>query len=394
MGSVADTTPVQPARAVRPARRIDVLGPLTTVLAFVLAAVVGGILVVVSDPVVMKTWTYFFAAPGDALSASVHTIGAAYGAMGAGAVGGWSEIANTLVEATPLICGGLAVSLAFRAGLFNIGAQSQVIAGAVGAGYVGFTLQLPIVLHVIVALIAGVAAGAVWGGIAGLLKARTGAHEVIVTIMLNYVAQALLSWGLTSSLLRRPGRSDNISPIVRDSAALPSVGGVHLGFVLALAAAVLVWFLLNRTKTGFILRTVGANPDAARTAGMSVGRATTIAMLVSGGLAGLAGLQLVLGQHLPLTDGVAGTVGFDAITVALLGRGTPLGSVLAGLLFGALNAGGRHMQVVTQTPLSLSVVLQAVVVLFVAAPTLVREITRIRGRSSGDGPVLAKGWNS
>ena len=172
------------------------------------------------------------------------------------------------------------------------------------------------------------------------------------------------------------------------------MGGVHLGFVLSLAAAVAVSLLLSRTTTGFRLRTVGANPNAARTAGMSVPTAITVAMVLSGALAGLAGAQYTLGQQLPLTDGVVGNVGFDGITVALLGRGSPLGTVFAGILFGALNSGGRHMQIVAQTPLTLSVVLQAVIVLFVAAPALVRQIVRIRGRDAAEGTVLAKGWGS
>jgi simple sugar transport system permease protein len=218
---------------------------------------------------------------------------------------------------------------------------------------------------------------------------------VIVTIMLNYVAIYLLQWLLTTSTFKRPGREDPISPIVDPNAQYPQFSGnrLHLGFVLALLAAGFVWWLLNRSTVGFELRAVGANPDASRTAGMSVGRAYVIAMLVAGALAGLAGTQQVLGTDLPLTDGVAASVGFDAITVALLGRGTPIGTVLAGLLFGALNAGGLQMQLQTQTPLTLTTVLQAVIVLFVAAPALVRSIFRFLPKERGAGAVLAKGWN-
>ncbi|WP_350278597.1 ABC transporter permease [Kribbella sp. HUAS MG21] len=368
---------------------------LVSLSAIVLALVVGAILIIVGDDQVQTAIGYFGAAPLDTLSAAASAVGEAYQSLAVGAFGGWTPISESLTQATPLICGGLAVSLAFRTGLFNIGAQGQLITGAILAAYVGFAWHLPPVLHLVVAVVAGLIGGAIWGGVVGLLKARTGAHEVIVTIMLNYVAIYLLSWLLTTSTFRRPGRTDPISPIVDANAQYPQIGGtrLHVGFLLALVAAVFVWWLLNRSTIGFELRAVGANADASRTAGMSVGRAYVIAMVVAGALAGLAGTQQVLGTDLPLTDGVAASVGFDAITVALLGRGTPLGTVLAGLLFGALNAGGLQMQLITQTPLTLTTVLQAVIVLFVAAPALVRSIFRFLPKERGVGAVLAKGWN-
>ncbi|MEV6268108.1 ABC transporter permease [Kribbella sp. NPDC051936] len=368
---------------------------LVSLSAIVLALLVGAILIIVGDDQVQATVKYFGAAPMDTVSAALSAVGEAYKALAVGAFGSWTAISESLTQATPLICGGLAVSLAFRTGLFNIGAQGQLIMGAILAAYVGFAWHLPPVLHLIVAIVAGLIGGALWGGVVGLLKARTGAHEVIVTIMLNYVAIYLLAWLLTTSTFRRPGRTDPISPIVDANAQYPQLGGtrLHIGFFLALLAAVFVWWLLNRSTIGFELRAVGANAEASRTAGMSVGRAYVIAMVVAGALAGLAGTQQVLGTDLPLTDGVAASVGFDAITVALLGRGTPLGTVLAGLLFGALNAGGLQMQLVTQTPLTLTTVLQAVIVLFVAAPALVRSIFRFLPKERGAGAVLAKGWN-
>jgi ABC-type uncharacterized transport system permease subunit len=368
---------------------------LVSLSAIVLALVVGAVLIIVGDDQVQKAVGYFGAAPMDTFSAALSAVGEAYKSLAVGALGGWTPISESLTQATPLICGGLAVSLAFRTGLFNIGAQGQLIAGAILAAYVGFAWSMPPVLHLIVAILAGLLGGALWGGIVGLLKARTGAHEVIVTIMLNYVAVYLLAWLLTTKTFQRPGRTDPISPIVDSNAQYPKFGDtrLHLGFVVALVAAVFVWWLLNRSTIGFELRAVGANADASRTAGMSVGRAYVIAMVVAGALAGLAGTQQVLGTDLPLTDGVAASVGFDAITVALLGRGTPLGTVLAGLLFGALNAGGLQMQLITQTPLTLTTVLQAVIVLFVAAPALVRSIFRFLPKERGAGAVLAKGWN-
>ncbi|MGW7684301.1 ABC transporter permease [Kribbella sp. NPDC054772] len=368
---------------------------LVSLSAIVLALLVGAILIIVSDDQVQAAVKYFGAAPMDTVSAALSAVGDAYKALAVGAFGGLTPISESLTQATPLICGGLAVSLAFRTGLFNIGAQGQLIMGAIFAAYVGFAWHLPAGLHLIVAILAGLLGGAIWGGVVGFLKARTGAHEVIVTIMLNYVAIYLLAWLLTTSTFRRPGRTDPISPIVDANAQYPQFGGtrLHGGFILSVLAAVFVWWLLNRSTIGFELRAVGANPDASRTAGMSVGRAYVIAMVVAGALAGLAGTQQVLGTDLPLTDGVAASVGFDAITVALLGRGTPFGTVLAGLLFGALNAGGLQMQLITQTPLTLTTVLQAVIVLFVAAPALVRSIFRFLPKERGTGPVLAKGWN-
>ncbi|WP_020576981.1 ABC transporter permease [Actinopolymorpha alba] len=362
--------------------------------AVILALVVGAVLIIVSDADVAATWGYFFSYPPDALQASWTAVSDAYTSLFLGALGGWKPISETLVQATPLICAGLGVSLAFRAGLFNIGAQGQLIAGALCAGWVGFSFELPVVVHLLLALAAGLFGGAVWGGLVGLLKARTGAHEVILTIMLNYVALYLLQWLLTTDVLQRPGRNDPISPVVEQTAQFPNWPGtrLHLGFLVALLAVAAVWWLLARSTTGFQLRAVGANPEAARTAGMSVGRAYTIAMLAAGALAGLAGAQQVLGTDYPLTDGIAGSVGFDSITVALLGRASPIGTVVAGLVFGALNAGGLQMQLQTQTPLTLTTVLQATIVLFIAAPALVRAVFRIR--AEGTGTVLAKGWNA
>ncbi|HEY0621109.1 MAG TPA: ABC transporter permease [Kribbella sp.] len=393
------TPPVEKASAPPPRARSGLPGwavqGLVSLSAIVLALLVGAVLIIVGDGPVKAASSYFFSAPLDTISAALTAVGAAYKALLVGAVGGLNPIAESLTQATPLICGGLAVSLAFRTGLFNIGAQGQLIMGSILAAWVGFAWHLPVGIHLIVAVLAGIIGGAIWGGVVGLLKARTGAHEVIVTIMLNYVAIYLLQWLLTTSTFQRPGRSDPISPVVDPSAQYPQFHGnrLHLGFVLALLAAAFVWWLLNRSTIGFELRAVGANPDASRTAGMSVGRAYTIAMLVAGALAGLAGTQQVLGTDLPLTDGVAASVGFDSITVALLGRGTPVGTVLAGLLFGALNAGGLQMQLQTQTPLTLTTVLQAVIVLFVAAPALVRSVFRFLPKERGIGAVLAKGWN-
>lgn len=362
-------------------------------LAVLLALIIGALLIMVSSPDVTSAFGYFFARPMDTVSAAGTAVGDAYRSLFLGAFGGSHQIAETLVATTPLICTGLAVTVAFRAGLFNIGAQGQLIAGALAAGWVGFALHLPPVLHLLVALVAGVAAGALWGGLTGLLKARTGAHEVITTIMGNYIALYALTWLLSTSALQRPGRQEPISPVVDESAQFLQFGStrLHLGLLVAVLAAAGVSWLLSRSTLGFQLRAVGANADAARTAGMDVGRTYTLAMLIAGGLAGLAGVQQVLGTDLPLTNGIAGTWGFDGITVALLGRGSPIGTVGAALLIGALKSGGGEMQAATGTPLTLVTVLQAVVVLLVAAPALVRAVFRIRAERTE--AVLAKGWN-
>ncbi len=353
----------------------------TTAGAFVLALIVGAILMIVSDTEVRNTFGYFFGRPGDALIASADKVGGAYGALLAGSLGGYGPITETTAQAAPLICAGLGVGLAFRAGLFNIGGQGQAIWGAILAAWVGFALHLPPVIHLVVAILAGVLGGTIWGGIVGWLKAKAGAHEVIVTIMLNYIAAGMLAYLLTTTAFQRPGRTDPISPEVDWFATLPRLTGgrLHLGFLLAILAAVAVWWLLERSTIGFAIKAVGANPSAAATAGMSVATTTMITMAIAGGLAGLAGVQAALapssnGFAVPLSVGLVGSVGFDAITVALLGRARPLGTVLAGLLFGALHAGGLAMQSQAGTPLTLTTVLQALIVLFVAAPALVSTV--------------------
>lgn len=385
-----------------------------TVLAIVLALVVGAVLIVIGDEQVRSEWGYFFAEPGTVLGDSLSLIGGAYGnlvkgsivdpAAVSGALSGtnsWSlafaPISETLTYTAPLVFTGLAVAFAFRGGLFNIGAQGAVIVGCIGGGVVGFALDLPYGLHLIVALLGAALAGAIWAGVAGYLKARTGAHEVIVTIMLNYVALQFLYWVLRQQGVHDPSRSDPISKPVRETAKLPLLGGANLRWNLAILLAVLatagVYWLLQRSTVGFELRAVGANPDAARTAGMSVTRTYVLAMVVSGALAGLGGGVWVQGTAYTLTPAVAGSLGIDGITVALLGRGKPVGVAVSALLFGALHAGGNHMQSYSHVAIDLVTVLQAVIVIFIAAPRLVQEIFRLRAsRASGAASTLAKGW--
>jgi ABC-type uncharacterized transport system permease subunit len=381
---------------------------VVTVLAFFCALVVGAILIVVADPATRASFAYFFAAPGDTFSNAWTAIAAGYGALFRGAifdpglaangvVGAFTPISNTLLNATPLILGGLAVGVAFRTGLFNIGVQGQMIVGAIFSGYVAFAWELPHVLHLVVALLAGVLGGALWGGIAGWLKARTGAHEVITTIMLNYIALGLLTYLLGVNGFQAPGSNQAISRTTHGTARLPHLFGgdlrVHLGLVIALLAAVGMWWLLTRSTLGFSLRAVGANPFAARTAGMGIERSYLVVMLISGALAGLAGCSQILGTNKAITGDIDAGLGFDAITVALLGGATPSGTVLAGLLFGAFRAGSVVMATDTSTPSEIVSIIEPVLVLFIAAPALIRGIFRLRAARRGGVGQLAKGWN-
>lgn len=294
-------------------------------------------------------------------------------------------LTDSLFYSIPLIIGGLGLALGFRAGLFNIGGQGQVVFGALAAVWVGFSLRLPPVVHTAVALGAAMLAGALYAGIAGVLKARTGANEVIVTIMLNSIAAHLLSQVLSLKAFNGEGETGNRKSLtVADAAQYPSLAGdsfrLHTGFLLALLVAVAVWWLMERSRLGFQLRATGLNADAARTAGMSVPWVTSLVMMISGALCGLAATAPVLGTQKSMDESVVGTIGFDAITVALLGRSRPVGTVLAGLLFGALRAGGTAMQAAPGTHIKIVLVLQSTIVLFIAAPPLIRAIFRLPER--------------
>lgn len=351
-----------------------------TFAALLLAFIVGSVVMVLLDPDVSAKWSYFFAQPGDALAASWEKISRTYLALLQGSVGDWVAITETTAQAAPLVLAGLGVGLAFRAGLFNIGGQGQAIMGAVWGAFIGFSIKgLPLVIHLPLVILIGVAAGVLWGGIVGFLKAKTGSHEVIVTIMMNYIATYLMQWLLQQPSFRAPGRNDPIGPRLEWSATMPRLADtrLHLGFFLALLAVFLVWWLLERTALGLQIQAVGLNPHAAATAGMNVSRVTIITMAFAGGLAGMAGVNAVTAPELltsyptQLSAGIVGAIGFDAITVALLGRSRPLGILFAGLLFGALKAGARTMQVVADTPADLVDLLQALIVLFVAAPAFI-----------------------
>jgi ABC-type uncharacterized transport system permease subunit len=387
---------------------------VVTILAIFSALVLSGLIVAFTDNAVLHAWNSFFAAPGAAVAAAWQSAAAAFSALFEGAIvnphtvaaafhGGsigaiFYPLSQTTSQATPLILTGLAVALAFRAGLFNIGAASQWIGGAIVVTYLGFAISLPPVIHVIVCLIGGFAGGAIMGWLVGDLKARTGAHEVVVTIMMNYIMYEVLSYVLdTHTALQQPHQSNLVSPTIASDAQLPHVGGpppeVGLGFIIALAAAAGLWWLLERSTVGFEFKTVGANPNAARTAGMSVQRTWILAMLLAGGLAGLSGAVTIQGTFHSLNYQSYGTYGIDGITVALLGRARPLGVVLAALLFGALEAGGTVMEVATSVPIDITEVIEGLIVLFVATPPLIRAVYRLRQTQGGGLESVTKGWN-
>jgi len=308
----------------------------------------------------------------------------AYSALFQGAFGSFDAFADTLKATAPLVLGGLSVGLAFKAGLFNIGADGQYKLGALGSVAAGIALAgAPPPIAITCALIAGFLAGAAWGFIPGVLKAVAGAHEVVVTIMLNYVAKYVIG-GLVGGPLRQHGRPEAITPDV-GNAALPIIIGAtgHAGILLAIVAVAFVAWLLFRTTIGFEIRTVGANPDAARYAGMRPRVLTVLTMSLAGGLAGLAGAIVILGVSHIMTPSFGSSVGFDSIAVALLGRTNPLGIVAAAFLFGALRSGATLMQIQSGIPPELIDVLQATILLFLVAGPVLRRLFRLRGVKPG-----------
>ncbi len=314
-----------------------------------------------------------------------------------GSAKAWSE---TAVWASPYIFAGLAVALAFKGGLFNIGAEGQLAFGAVAAAWIGYALpdvlgiSLPAIIHLPLAIGFGILAGALWGAIPGALKAYTGGHEVINTIMMNYIALNIVSF-----LLNGPMKDKSPNNVVArtlgiaESARIsPIFEGfrIHWGFVLALVVAAIVWWLLWKTTLGFEIRTVGSNPDAAKYAGINVKRTIILTMALSGLLAGLAGAVEVTGLNYRHELGFSVGYGFDAIAIALLGKTHPLGVVLAAILFAAMRNGATRMQFLTQIPVDVISVIQALILLFVAADAIIRYIYRIRARE--ERLVLTRGW--
>jgi simple sugar transport system permease protein len=364
-----------------------------TLLAVLSAMVVGAFIIILSDINKLQN--------GDIIGA-IRTVGSAYWALVVGSVGSLRAISATINSATPLILCGVSVAVAFKAGLFNIGATGQMLAGGMAALWVGFAMDGPGYIQVPLAVLAGALGGAAFGAIPGILKARTGAHEVITTIMLNNMAGFLVLWLLKTNLFQRADRTDPISKFVTPTGRLPRLFGflsgrpdlvAHAGFVVAILAVIVYWWFLNRSTTGFEFRAFGMNADAAQYAGMRTKRLTVMAMMFAGAFAGLAGSAEVLGTYGYGSQNFAGDIGFDAIAIALLGRSTPVGTLLAALLFGALQAGGRQMQANTDVPIDLIVVLRALIVMFIAAPLLVKAMWRIKVAPTSLGQTF-RGWGS
>ena len=328
----------------------------------------------------------------------------AYWALLRGMFGSGDRIAGSLGRSTPFIGAALAVAFAFRAGLFNIGVEGQLLVGATVAAWVGtwdVVHDLPAVLAVLVVLTAGALGGGVYGLIPGVLKVRTGAHEVITTIMLNNIALLLVRWIVNSTdpvILRDEGSSVARSSTIAEGAYLPrfveSSPPLHFGFLIMLGLCVFVWFVLQRTTSGFEIRMVGANPHAARYAGVGVGVVVVMVMTTAGAFAGLAGAGEITGTSHFLSPGVFLAIGFDSIAIALLARANPFAVVPAAILWGSMLAGAPLMQQETGLSIDIVRIVQALVLLFVAADVIVRTVFRMRTKVEGgfEEPTFGTEW--
>lgn len=370
---------------------------LVPALAVLTGLIIGGIAIVASGGNVFVAYGALFAGSfGDPVSfftgfQQLFTTGETAGLLRA-----IYPLSESIVTATPYIFAGLSVALGFRCGLFNIGAEGQFFIGALSSAYVGYSLVgLPMIIHLPLALLAGAAGGAIWGMIPGYLKARFGAHEVVNTIMMNWIAFRLSDW-----LLNGPMKASGFRPVtpnVEHTAELPRFFPdplrINWGIILALVVAYLVYWFLFKTTLGFEIRSVGANPDAARYAGMNIIRNFVLVMALAGGLAGLAGSAQVLGTDHWVGQGFSAGYGFDAIALALLGRSHPFGVVLAALLFGFLRGGATRMQSMAGIPIDIISIIQGLVIIFIAAPGIIRWLYRLKEIKVED-TVLTRGWGS
>ena len=386
---------------------------VVTFFSVLAALIVGAIIMIVTTPVTIDAWGRLFSQPGTALSSSWDLVSSAYGSLLSGSLGSLgayrhafgsrADFANafyplpeTVVDATPYWIGGIGVAIAMRAGLFNIGGQGQMIVGAIAASAVGLAWpKLPLAPHLALVLVGALAAGAAFGWVPGVLRAKAGAHEVIVTLMLDYIALNLLLYVLTFRFFVGKGQNA-LSLTMPPSATLPLLAGtglrVNVGAIIGLAAVVFGSVLLSRTVFGFRLRLVGASPAAARASGVNSGRAIILALALSGAILGLAGGVEAAGVAPNLVANYGGTIGFNAVIVALLGRGKPLGVLLAALLFGMFDSGGTAMQAATPVSLDLVQVVESVIVLFITAPVLVRAIFHLPAPAGGVALPNLGGW--
>lgn len=364
-------------------------GPVRILFAVVLSLAIGALLIIFTNERVIETLGYVFSRPSDFFAAAGRAAGEAFAALFRGSIYNYEAatferairpLTESLRFAGPLIAAGLGIALSFRVGLFNIGGQGQMLMGAAFAGFAASQFTLPWGLHLLVAMVFGFVGAGLWAAIVGVLKAFTGAHEVIVTIMLNYIALSLVTYLMRTPVLHDMDSGNN--PTARaplPTAQFPKLLGdgfeLHLGFLLCIAAVFVYWWLMERSTLGFRLRMVGQNPDAARTAGIDVKVIVITAMVLSGLFVGLAGVNQALGREGSFGPSIDAGIGFDAITVALLGGSRAFGVLFAGLLFGAMKAAGPSMQVQDVAP-EVLIVIQGLIVLFVAAPPLVRAIFR------------------
>lgn len=319
-------------------------------------------------------------------------VGTGYWGIIDGALFRRNGITNTLVATTPLILTGLAVAIPFQAGLFNIGAEGQFIIGAFVGTMAGIYLDLPPVIHTIVVMAAGFAGGAIWGFIPGFLRARLGAHEVINTIMLNFVGILFVNFAVRGPFKDPNPSSVQTLPIHESAEMLRIAGRLHLGFFVALIAAGIAYYFLYRTTWGFSIRTTGQNPNAAEYAGIRPKSEYIKSMVIAGGLAGLAGVLEVQGLTRVLTEGFAAGYGFDAIAVSLVALNNPLAIVPAAFIFGILRIGGDFLQIRAGLSIHIVSVLQALILLFVSAPAIVRYLYRVKSDTSPQGAILSRGW--
>ena len=392
-------------------------------LAIFLGFVVGAAVIIFSSSDVLHAWTQIFNSPGailHAIKVTLDNVGAAYRAMFTGSVfdptilwhalttgqdwtAALTPISETLTYAAPLVIISIGVAISFETGLFNIGANGQAILGGIAGTAFGSMIHLPMFIHLPLTLACGVAAGAFYGFIPGVLKALTGAHEVIVTLMLNYVVAFFLLYSLLSTPLQLPGQVNDLSRVILPSAQLPNFFAtattlrVSWGILIAIGVVAFGWWFLNRSTLGFDFRITGANPNAARASGINPKKIIMYVFLISGGLAGLAGVVQVDGTTHSLDGGFligSAGIGFTAITVSLLGRNKPINVFWGAILFSALGVGGRIMQAETGIPLDLATIIQSAVVLFVATPVMVQEIFRLREGTLHTVELNTKGWSS
>lgn len=383
-------------------------------LAILTGLIIGAILIAATSQTV---WAAFSENIWKGFATAGKEIGTAYWALAEGSLGNivtqikavssgddaviraaFNPFLESLVQSTPYIFAGLACALGFRAGLFNIGVEGQLFMGGIAATYVGYSITgLPAYIHAPLAFLAGALGGAIWGMVPGLLKATTGGHEVINCIMMNYIAYRLTAFLLTGPMTRPSVAGMPLSPIIEKSAEIPqffqSPIRFHLGFFIALGFAFLVWWVLFKTTWGLNLRVVGANTRAAKYAGLNITKTTIIGMAMSGALAGMAGANEVLAVNHSMATSLSSGYGFDSIALALLGNSHPVGVVLAAMLFGVLRNGATRMMVVSRIPIDIVTIIQALILIFVAAPAIIRAVYRLRApKEEVATAVTLSGW--